>query len=181
MSDAMPIYLGETPFDALEPFNARAPEMRAAERFPHEDARIHAIVDALPDPRYADALGVGVNGGLRLKLAERCARLGVVRLNEQSGKTTPPALLPAGQFNLIVLVDVLSFADEAVLDRLAAQTAEALAPEGHVVLAHWLRDKGARMAGDVAASRFVSRAGDNVQPILRRRTPHYRLDVLERV
>jgi hypothetical protein len=172
---------------ALEAFQPRAVALQA-ERQPHEEARIQSILDALPDPRYADALEIGAPSWLTRKLALRCARLTLAptarageaaRLLSDAPNVQIDGAWIGRSFNLIVVSDALTALASSERRMLAEQVAAALAPEGQIVLAHWLSERG-RVSGDAAAAAFIAAVGDSLLPILRRRTPHFRVDVLER-
>ncbi len=179
-------------------------ESRTLERELHQASRILATLEALPEAHYASALEVGPTpAGLTRRLAARCARLTVADdasrpvLEMRRRATTLPHVavrrmsepydLPRGPFDLLVIADHLNPLDERAITRLALRAVEVLAEGGHCVLAHWLKDgRGlkegrGRLIGDLKAGIFVGAAGEALQPVLRRRTPHYRLDVLERV
>ncbi len=73
----------------------------------------------------------------------------------------------------MVLCDALTGANAATLAQIAEQCVSALQPGGHLVLVNWLD-------ADSAATALIDTAGIQLQPISRQRTPHYRVDVLER-
>jgi SAM-dependent methyltransferase len=165
MSDAMAI-------DSMPPFaitDATAPALETVEidRGALDGARENAITNALPESEYRAGLALGAGMALAHKLNARCARL--VAANAA-------ARAPEGAFDLVVACDALAGLEEADLRIAAAQLVGALRPGGHIVLAHWLADRGA----DDAASRFIFFAGEALAPVSRQRTPHFRLDVLER-
>jgi len=149
----------------------------------YEENRIRSALDALPEPHFREAIefSAGVTAFTR-KLAMRCERL----VSAASAKTLgsdfwSPRALPARRFDLIVFSDVLTAMDENELDRVTAYTLATLAPRRHCLLVHWLHSDNGLLTGDAAAERFIARAGDAMQPLLRRRMPHFRVDLLERV
>lgn len=129
-----------------------------------ENARLQRVVDSLPDARYARALAIGASPALCRKLSRFCDSLA----------TNPDAeRIRSGRIELMVVCDALTGADVASLAQIAQHCVSALQPGGHLVLVHWLD-------ADSAAAAFIDAAGASLQPISRQRTPHYRVDVLER-
>jgi len=133
-------------------------------RVGQENSRLQAIADALPDQSYEFALAIGSTLGLARKVGGRCVRLEL---------TLGPD--PAG-VDLIIASDCVAGLNEASKMALLEEAVGALKPGGHLVLAHWLDDDGA----DEDAAAFIALAEDRLLPVSRRRTPHYRVDVLER-
>lgn len=150
-----------------------APSVDAArlDRAVLENGRLQAIVDALPDARYSAALALGAPAGLARRLKIRCANV------QQLSAVATAGVWPesAEGFDLVVISDLLVGADKSEMAFLTRRLSSVLKPGGHVVLAHWLDDRGA----DEAAAAFVQSAGARYAPVSRQRTPHYRLDVLE--
>ena len=143
-------------------------ELSPGYRAGQENSRLQAISDALPDPQYVRALGLGATHGLQRKLAARCARLDTA-IN--------PFLEPsANGFDLVVACDVLTRLDAPKRDAFLARAIAALGSGGHLVLAHWLDEGDA----DKVAADFIALAEPHLLPVSRRKTPHYRIDVLER-
>jgi SAM-dependent methyltransferase len=134
-----------------------------------EEDRVHAVLQALPDTNYARAVQFGAHQSeLTAKLAARCGQFVL-----QDGAGTG---LDGAPCDLVILADVLGVWDDARLARVCAEMLDALAPGGHCVLMNWLHDG----IGDAAAERLIAAAGEALLPILRRRMPLYRIDVLER-
>jgi hypothetical protein len=192
MSEALPIL--SIPPHGFEPAFEAAISALAA----HEEDRTHAALHALPDARYRDVIEFARRPSeLTRKLAARASRLvssvaaAPVRPgpradisdldNVQSRDFTAPLALPARRYNLVVFTDILAALADADVDRLTSYTLATLAPGGHCLLVHWLAESDARLTGDAAAERLIGRTRDTLQPILRRRMPLYRVDVLERV
>jgi hypothetical protein len=191
MSEAMPFYATHAYGEAEQPVSPPAFAMSG-----HEEDRLHSALDALPDQSYREAIefAPAITAFTR-KLATRCARLisstsaaPVDPLDRLAAAGDLPAhdfwsprALPARRFDLIVFSDVLSVLGEHELDRVSAYALATLAPRGHCVMVHWLNAPGARLGGDAAAEGLITRAGEALQPLLRRRMPHFRVDVLERV
>jgi len=138
-----------------------------------ENGRLQAIVDTLPDSHYAAALALGATPGLSRRLAARCDDL------EQLGRAAVAGVWPkvAHGHDLIIASDLLVGAAPVEAREFLDRLMETLNPGGHLVLAHWLDDGGA----DEAAALFVELADGRLAPVSRQRSPHFRLDVLERV
>lgn len=143
-------------------------ELSPTYRAGQENSRLQAIADALPDAEYVRALGVGATQGLHHKLAARCARLDTA--------INPFVEPSAAEFDLVVACDVLARLDAPRRDAFLTRAIAALAPGGHLVLAHWLDEADA----DKIAADFIAMAEPHLLPVSRRKTPHYRIDVLER-
>jgi hypothetical protein len=133
-------------------------------RVGQENSRLQAIAEALPDQSYDFALAIGSTLGLARKLSGRCVRLELTLGRDPTG------------VNLIIASDCVAGLDQASRMALLEEAVGALKPGGHLVLAHWLDEEGA----DEDAAAFIALAEDRLLPVSRRRTPHYRIDVLER-
>jgi SAM-dependent methyltransferase len=177
---------------ALAAVESPAPLQFSRETF--ETSKIQAAIEALPNAAYVNALEIGCgSGALTRKLALRCGALlaadsSAAAVADARARTadlkqvrvrqlTVPAELPEGRFDLIVISGLLTRFDAATLQRVAGFVLESLAPEGHCLLVNWLAP-GAR--SEIAADQFISRTSAALQPIMRRRPPHFRIDVLER-
>ncbi|HEX2942758.1 MAG TPA: class I SAM-dependent methyltransferase, partial [Rhodopila sp.] len=87
-----------------------------------------------------------------------------------------PQSWPDGQFDLIVLSEVLYFLSAADIDRCARHVAASLSPAGTVVLVNWLGQADDPTTGHEAAERFIASSG---LPVIRQeQTSGYRLDLL---
>jgi hypothetical protein len=129
-----------------------------------ENARLQRVIDSLPDNRYARALAIGASPALQRKLNRYCDSLA----------TNPDAeRIRSGRIELMIVCDALFGASAATLAQIAEQCVSALQPGGHLVLVNWLD-------ADNAAAAMIAAAGDKLLPVSRQRTPHYRVDVLER-
>ena len=132
------------------------------------DSRVDGICEALPEQRYDEALVLGAEAALTRKLARRCERVGIAR--------GAPSRLPEAAFDLVIACDVAG-APAQVRAALAESLVASMRKGAHLVVATWTDDSGA----DDAAADFIRLAGEALAPISRRRTPYFRLDVLERV
>ncbi|MEX5296237.1 PIG-L family deacetylase [Kocuria sp. CPCC 205268] len=109
---------------------------------------------ALPRPRYRRVLEAGCSvGALTAELAERAGTVLAVdasgvavgrareRLAGRPGvrveRRRLPGQWPPGRFDLVVVSETGYFLDAAQLSGLLDRTAEALAPDGHLLLCHW--------------------------------------------
>jgi hypothetical protein len=129
-----------------------------------ENARLQRVIDSLPDSRYARALAIGASPALQRKLSRYCDSLA----------TNPDAeRIRSGRIELMIVCDALTGASAAALAQIAEQCISALQPGGHLVLVNWLD-------ADNAAAAIIAAAGEKLLPVSRQRTPHYRVDVLER-
>jgi SAM-dependent methyltransferase len=163
----------------------------------YEQGKYDATMEALGDRRFAAAFEVGCSiGVLTRRLAARCdvvvavdvaaAALAQARTRCADQKQVRiagmrvPADWPSGRFDLILLSEVLYFLDLNDLRATAGQVLGSLAPEGLVLLVNWRGDTAAPFTGEAAADLFLQSCGDRLSPLLQRREPAYRLDLLSR-
>jgi hypothetical protein len=91
-----------------------------------------------------------------------------------------PSEWPEGQFDLIVLSEVLYFISAEDSLRLAALCQRCLQAEGVILLVNWLeKSPDDPCSGDAAAARFIDTGRDWFRIGVQRRTERYRLDMLE--
>lgn len=156
------------------------------------DAKWHALIESLPQAFYERALLLGTllrQGATRV--SEHCGRLltlhfGTIgpKLDRVSVEEAITSLNPgarARSADLLIIADVLGCSSEADIARLATLTARALPRGGHCALLHWADGSQCGDSGEAGAEEFVRLVQPRLQPLLRRRTPDYRLDILERV
>lgn len=172
-----------------DPWNYRTSEYEMAKR--------HATIAALAGRRFQSGLEVGCSiGELTYRLADHCDQLlGVdfidAALDAARIKCTNqpwvsfrnvrvPREWPEGEFDLIVLSEVLYFLSSEDSARLVDLTRRCLTTNGVILVVNWL-DKSPEdpCSGNVAADRFIEAGGDWFNVGLRRRTERYRLDRLE--
>ncbi len=91
-----------------------------------------------------------------------------------------PEEFPDGTFDLIMLSEVLYYMSRTDLVSVATQCAKALAPEGEIVLCHWLGETNYPLTGDEAAEGFISAMAPRFRTVKQWREPEYRLDLLAR-
>jgi 2-polyprenyl-3-methyl-5-hydroxy-6-metoxy-1,4-benzoquinol methylase len=162
----------------------------------YELDKYDATIAALPKRHYRSAFEVGCSIGVFTRLlAGRCTRVLAVDVAEEPLKLARqrcagtkvrferrfiPREWPKEQFDLIVLSEVLYYFDRLDLTRVAQLCAESLAPQGHVVLAHWTSETDYPLTGDEAAEIFATAVHGAFEPLRQSRTSQYRLDVLVR-
>lgn len=179
----------------FEDVYARSPDPWGFRTSPYERGKYQATLDVLPRPRYGAALEVGCSIGVFTRLlAGRCdavlaldasaralaeaRRDGADLAHVTFREATLPGDFPAGRYDLIVLSEVLYYLSTADLDRLAQLCLGALAPDGQMVLCHWLGETDYPLGGDEAAERFIAAVAPRWRPAEARREPEYRLDLL---
>jgi predicted TPR repeat methyltransferase len=91
-----------------------------------------------------------------------------------------PREWPKGDFDLIVLSEVLYYLSPSDLERTADLAAGALTPDGVIILVNWLGTTAAPHSGDEAAEAFIRAMQPVAAPVLQTRAPLYRLDMLAR-
>ncbi|OYU91589.1 MAG: SAM-dependent methyltransferase [Bradyrhizobiaceae bacterium PARB1] len=137
----------------------------------YEREKYDATVAALTRPTYPRVLEVGCSiGVLTAKLSQRSGRLlaidasqtaidaarGSAPTNVTFEKRVLPGDFPKGPFDLIVLSEVLYYFSEADLGFVADRCCEALAPDGEMVLCHWLGETDYPLTGHQASDIFAA-------------------------
>ncbi len=143
----------------------------------YEERKRAITLASLPERRYATAYEPGCSVGvMTLELAERCDSLlasdgSTAALREATHRLerhdhvrferrTLPFEWPAGEFDLVVLSEILYYFSDADLDDVVARATRAVAPGGTLVSVHW-RPKVAD----------YPQHGDRVQVALQHRWP----------
>ncbi len=179
----------------FEDIYARSPDPWGFRTSAYERGKYLATLDILPRARYGSALEVGCSIGVFTRLlAARCdavlaldasaralaeARRDDADLAHVSFReATLPGDFPEGRYDLIVLSEVLYYLSTADLGRLAERCLASLAPDGHMVLCHWLGETDYPLTGDEAADGFIAATAPRWRPVAARREPEYRLDLL---
>ncbi len=179
-------------FDALY---AENPDPWDFETSHYEAAKYAATVAALGSRRYPQALEVGCSIGvltaqlapccdhlLATDVAEaalararaRCAAMPWVRFE----LSTLPATAPPGQFDLVVLSEVLYYFETPDLARLAAAMRGLAAPGADILMVHWLGPTpDYPQTGDGAVAAFEAALGP-IEVRRQERNDRYRLDRL---
>ena len=163
----------------------------------YEDKKYTATLAALPSRRFRAALEVGCSiGELTSRLADRChAILGLdivaaplVTARARCGHMSHarfcqmrvPAEWPPGQFDLIVLSEVLYFLSPKDVVFMTRRVHASLAENGVVLLVNWLGATDDPLTGDKAASLFIE-GSPELNLDLQRRASDYRIDRLQRL
>jgi SAM-dependent methyltransferase len=181
--------IGATYFDAL--YAADADPWRF-ETSPYERDKYAATLAALPARSFPRGLEVGCSiGVLTQSLARRCGDLLALDVAEaaldQARRRCPTVVFerraapdewPPGQFDLIVLSEMLYYLDRAAIRRTARHATGALRPGGCILLVHYLGETDYPTTGNDAAVCFIDEAGLN--PAFHLDGPGYRIDRLDR-
>jgi len=137
----------------------------------YEQQKYQATLGAMTKARYRHGLEIGCSiGVLTTMLAERCehilaldssdtaireaSRQGLPNVSFQVA--APPRDFPEGSFDLIMLSEVLYYFSLADLDLLAQLCLAALAPDGEIILCHWLGETDYPLTGQQASDRFAA-------------------------
>ena len=136
----------------------------------YEREKYQATIGALSRARYAKCLEIGCSiGVLTSLLAQRCDAVTAIDASptaiaaaREAGIANAiftegnlPRDIPVGQFDLIMLSEVLYYFVESDLMRVAALCAEALLPTGEIVLCHWLGETNYPLTGQAASDQFA--------------------------
>jgi cyclopropane fatty-acyl-phospholipid synthase-like methyltransferase len=164
---------------------------------PYERDKYALTLEAMPKPRYCSALEVGCSiGVLTRSLASRCDALVAIdaartplidarrRCADLPGVRFEhmfvPEQWPSGDFELILLSEVVYYFSREDVGRLAARVANSVAKGGSVILVHWTGPTNYPLSGDEAAALFVERIGPGYLVERADRYAEFRLDVLSR-
>lgn len=159
----------------------------------YEDAKYAATLAALPRVRYQHAIEIGCSVGvLTARLATRCddllatdvaqaaldqAAMRCRGLPVRFALSSLPDSPPPGQFDLIMLSEVLYYFDEADIARIAEAVRNMATPDADIMLVHWLGETpDYPLSGEEAVAAFE--AAGNWQVMQRAQTRQYRLDLL---
>lgn len=181
-------------FDALYASN---PDPWGFEGSDYERAKYADTVASLPRPHYAAGLEIGCSiGFLTRELAPHCDRLLGLDVAEAAlaqarrrnadlpqvafQRMRFPDERPPGSFDLVVLSEVLYYFDEADLEPVARAAVAAAAPQGDMVLVHWILDNDCPLTGDAAVDCFLRHAAPATEVLMQKRAERYRVDVLRR-
>lgn len=163
----------------------------------YEQRKYALTVAALPRRRYRSAFEPGCSvGELSARLAERCDRLlscdrepravarATARLRDRSNarveQLAVPQQWPEGEFDLVVLSEILYYFDDATAEGLLGQVQATLSPGGTLAVVHWRHPAPdhARNAQDV---HDAVRALPWLASAVHHQEPDFLLDVLVRV
>src|ERR1700729_2273959 len=164
---------------------------------PYERDKYALTLDAMPNPRCRSALEVGCSIGVLTRLLasrcdalvaidaaqtplvearRRCADLPGVRFKQMF----VPDEWPDGEFDLILLSEVVYYLSRDDVGRLAVRVTRSLAKDGSVILVHWTGKTNYPLSGDEAAALFIERIGPTFVVDRADRYVEFRLDVLSR-
>lgn len=159
-----------------------------------EDAKWGSLLESLPNGFYEQVVLFGsLICDEAMRIADRCGRLLSFQLSGSFGHIDAAALKAAvsgaaagagvvsRSTDLLIISDLLCTESDRELERVAALTARALPSGGHCALLHRADGSLCGASGEAGAERFVRIASNRLQPLLRRRTPDFRLDILERI
>src|SRR6202042_3976269 len=164
---------------------------------PYERGKYTLTLNAMPKPHYRSALEVGCSiGVLTRSLASRCdtlvaidaAQAPLVEARRRCADLPRvrfehmfvPEQWPDGDFELILLSEVVYYLSGEDVGRLAARVAGSLAKGGSVILFHWIGPTNYPLRGDEAATLFIERIGPGYVVDRADRYAGFRLDVLPR-
>jgi trans-aconitate methyltransferase len=162
---------------------------------PYERSKYALTLNAMPKPRYRSSLEVGCSIGVLTRLlasrcnavvaidaaeaplveaSRRCADLPGVRFQQMF----VPDEWPDGEFELILLSEVVYYLSREDVGRLAVRVTNSLAKGGSVILVHWTGPTNYPLSGDEAATLFIERLGQGFAADRADRYEKFRLDVL---
>ena len=136
---------------------------------PYEQAKYALTLNAMPKPRYRSALEVGCSIGVLTRLlASRCdavvgidaARTPLVQAKRRCAdlpgvrfkQIFVPEQWPDGEFELILLSEVVYYLSREDVGRLAARVTRSLPAGGSVLLVHWTGPTDYPHTGDEAVA-----------------------------
>jgi cyclopropane fatty-acyl-phospholipid synthase-like methyltransferase len=164
---------------------------------PYERDKYALTLEAMAKPRYRSALEVGCSIGIltrslasrcdalvaidaaQIPLAEarrRCADLRSVRFEHMF----VPDQWPDGNFDLILLSEVVYYFNREDVGRLAVRVVNSLAERASVILVHWTGLTNYPLSGDEATALFIEQIGRTCVVERADRYAQFRLDVLSR-
>jgi SAM-dependent methyltransferase len=167
------------------------------ENSPYEHAKFDASIAALNDRTYGNGFEVGcAKGVLTTKLAPLCATLLAIDVSETAlsaarcrtadqrnvtyERMVFPTDAPADRFDLVVWSEVAYYWDNADLARAADWLITHLAPDGDLLLVHFIGDTDYPQSGDDAVTKLREALGHAVEVIRSERRERYRLDLWRR-
>ncbi|MDZ4792385.1 MAG: SAM-dependent methyltransferase [Hyphomicrobiales bacterium] len=163
----------------------------------YERGKYRETLQALPKPRYQSAFEIGCSIGVLTELlARRCERLLAADIAAEPLKVAVkrcaaleavsfaqmqvPKDWPEGNFDLILLSEVVYYLDEGDVARLAQLLTHSLHPFGDCMLVHWTEPTEYPLSGDAAADLFIAATSGKLALVQQLRFDSYRIDVLTR-
>ncbi len=195
MTDDVP-RRGSIPPAWFEAEYARDPDPWRFATSEYERTKYADTLAALDPRRFASAFEVGCSiGVLTAQLASRCDRLLAVDVAEAAlgrarqacaewpdvrfARMRVPDEWPEGQFDLILLSEVLYYVEPSEIDRVARSVLATLNPGGVALLVHWTGPTDYPCSGDETAERFIAACAGRLKPVRQVRRAQYRLDRLD--
>jgi SAM-dependent methyltransferase len=163
----------------------------------YEHRKYELTLAGLPRARYTTGLEVGCSiGVLTEKLGARCEVVIGVDLvasaldqarhrcaafpNVRFEQMAVPRRWPDGQFDLIVLSEILYFFDAGDLSLLAERVGRSAVSGGDIALVHWTGPTDDPLPGDRAVELFIEQMDDFASILRAERHETFRLDILRR-
>jgi SAM-dependent methyltransferase len=164
----------------------------------YEDAKFTRTIAALDDRRYAHAFEVGcAHGVLTERLAPLCDALLAVDISAAAiakarvrlaahpqaafQRMAFPREAPSpGDFDLIMLSEVVYYWSDTDIALAAARIDQALAKQGRIILVHWIGETDYPQTGDDAVAKLWAALADSLAIETTERTDAYRLDLWTR-
>lgn len=181
-------------FDALY---ERSSDPWRFETSDYERQKYARTIAALGGRRFKSGFELGCSiGVLTARLAERCDKLLAGDCSEAAialARRRPmpndavvfrtmraPDDLPDGEFDLIVLSEVLYFLSHDDLRAVAAYCGNSLETDGLLLLVNYLGPTDTALSGDEAADAFIEATSGHARIVEQQRDTHFRLDLLAR-
>ncbi len=153
-------------FDAIYTENSDPWEYLTSD---YERRKYDATLAALPRPLYSNGIEIGCSiGVLSRRLAVRCEEmlaldissvaieravsLGDLPANLTFQRCDVPREWPVGQYDLIVLSEILYFLDDDEIGLLAERLTSDLETLGHCLIVNWIGDAGTALRGQEATA-----------------------------
>ena len=179
----------------FEDMFAADPDPWRFETSAYETAKYDATVAVLGSRKYRSALEVGCAiGVLTERLCEHVLDLLAIDVSETAlaragercrrarfARRAFPAEAPTGEFDLIVLSEVLYYLDDADLVAAGRWIEKALARGGDLLLVHWTGDTDYPQSGDEAAAKLDIAIHAPIAKLRSDRHERYRLDLWRRM
>lgn len=125
--------------------------------------------------RCDNVLGLDFVSAALAMARARCAPYPGVRIQQMQ----VPQQWPEGHFDLILFSEVLYFLNQGDLTKICAHAKRSILPGGLVLLVNYTGVTDDPSSGDSAATFFINGTAPMLQPVLQKRAPHYRLDLLK--
>ena len=161
----------------------------------YERNKYNATLAALSRPSYDRGLEIGCSiGVLTASFALRCRHLLAIDVADQAlakarircrrfphvffRKMRVPSAWPTGNFDLMVLSEVIYYLDQNDVAWLADRVCNTITAGGLVALVHWTGATDYPLSGDEASELFIQAVGKRAHLLLQRRTKKFRLESL---